>query len=137
TCDREDRQLAGLEPTLPEGAVHDERVAPARQGCQQFPALVRRALKEGWDVPDANKAKVVAELLAGALDPDTATGRRIRQDRTLLLADQTQYEAELQSRAEGGAVGVSVQANVQAAALIREMIERGDLPDTRLAERLL
>jgi hypothetical protein len=35
-------------------SLRSEVVDPARQGCQQFPALVRQALREGWATPDAS-----------------------------------------------------------------------------------
>src|SRR3954453_15380832 len=60
---REDAQLSGIIPTVPEGAVRDE-VAPVAP-APPLPHLVRAALRLGWDVPDAAKAKVVADLLAG------------------------------------------------------------------------
>ena len=91
---REDAQLSRIIPTVPEGAVRDERVDPARQGCQQFPELVRQALREGWAVPDAAKSKVVAEVLAAFYDPDADPGLRVRLARLLLLLDQTQYERD-------------------------------------------
>jgi len=51
----------------------------------------------------------------------------------LFLLDQTQYERdqlEEAGKAKGGgsATAVSVQANAQAAATVREMIESGALP---------
>lgn len=105
--EREDRQLSGEEPTVPTGAVREER-APASPG-PPMPDLVRRALREGWDVPDASKPKVVAELIAGAIDPDTATSLRIRLVRTLLLADKVQYARD---RAEEAGKGGSLVLNV-------------------------
>jgi len=94
TIDRENRQLAGDEPTVPLGAVRSEVVDPASQGCQPLPALVRQALRESWATPDAAKARAVAEIMAAFFDPGTKPGERIRLVRTLLLADRTQYELD-------------------------------------------
>src|SRR4051812_6658115 len=74
---REDAQLAGIIPTTPEGAVQDERVDPRTQGCQQLPALVRQALREGWNVPDTAEPRIVDELLQPFYDPEA--------DRALLV----------------------------------------------------
>src|SRR5437879_5801776 len=85
TRDREDRQLAGLEPVVPAGSVKPERVDPSTQSHQQLPELIRQALREGWDVPDSAKQRCVAELLSGVLDPDTKPRERIRLVKVLLL----------------------------------------------------
>jgi hypothetical protein len=129
---REDAQLAGVIETVPEGAVRDERVDPARQGGQQFPELVRQALREGWATPDSAKPKVVAELLAAFFEEGQDPMLRVRLARLLLLLDQTQWERDHPEKAGkakggGGAVAVSVQANIEAAAVVRGMIERGEL----------
>src|SRR3954470_286655 len=89
TCDREDRQLSGEEPTTPLGAVRDERVDPSTQVSQPLSALelcamVRQAVKEGWNVPDAAKGRTVDELTAALLDPDTKPMDRVRLARVLL-----------------------------------------------------
>jgi hypothetical protein len=97
---REDAQLSGILPTVPEGAVRSE-VAPVAPD-PPLPHLVRAALRQGWDVPDAAKPKVVAELLAGVFDRDADPMMRIRLVRTLLLADRVQYERD---RAEEGGGG--------------------------------
>jgi hypothetical protein len=123
---REDAQLLGIIPTVPEGAVRDE-VAPVAPD-PPLPHLVRAALRQGWDVPEAAKARIVAELLAAFFEEGQDPMLKVRLARLLLLLDQTQWERDHPDeagKAKGGsAVAVSVQANVQAVALLNEMIER-------------
>jgi hypothetical protein len=133
---REDAQLAGLIPTTPEGAVRGERVDPRLQSCQQLPQLIRQALREGWNVPDSAKPGIIAELLQPFYAQDGPQDYKllIRLARLLLLLDQTQDHSEEAGKAKGGgsATMASVQANIQAAALIREMIESGSLPGSMI-----
>jgi hypothetical protein len=89
---REDAQLSGIIPTVPEGAVRNE-VAPAAPD-PPLPHLVRAALRLGWDVPDAAKPKVVADLLAAFFEEGQDPMLRVRLARLLLFLDQTQYELE-------------------------------------------
>jgi hypothetical protein len=103
TCDREDRQLSGIIPTVPEGAVRNE-VAPVAPD-PPLPHLVRVALRQGWDVPDAGKAKVIADLLAALFEEGADPMLRIRLFQTLLLADQTQYEQDHPEQAGKGRRG--------------------------------
>jgi hypothetical protein len=99
---REDAQLLGIIPTVPEGALRSEVVDPARQGCQQFPALVRKALRENWPTPDAAKPKVVAELLVPFYEEGTDPMLLVRLARLLLLLDRTQYELDHPEQARKG-----------------------------------
>jgi hypothetical protein len=129
---REDCQLAGIIETTPEGAVRNE-VAPVASD-PPLPHLVRAAIKDGWATPDAAKAKVVGDLLAAFFEPDADPMLRVWLARLLLLLDQTQWERDhpesSSSRGRGGAgveVNVNLQNNIQTAAVIREMIERGEL----------
>lgn len=89
---REDAQLSGVIPTVPEGAVRNE-VAPVAPD-PPLPHLVRAALRQGWAVPEAAKPKVVADLLAAFFDRDADPGLRVRLFRLLLLLDQTQWERD-------------------------------------------
>lgn len=107
--ERECRQLFGCEPTVPTGAVRSEVVVPDQQSCQVFPALVRRALREGWKVKDVNKE--VAEMVNAAIDPATKPRERIRLVRVLLLADETQADRDRIADIER-----SLEENVRAAA---------------------
>jgi hypothetical protein len=123
---REDCQLADIIDTTPSGAVRDE-VAPIATD-PPLPHLVRAAIKNNWPIPDSNKPGIVDSLLEPFYDPDADPALIVKCARVLLQADQTQYErdrAEEAGKAKGGgsATAVSVQANIQAAALIREMIE--------------
>jgi hypothetical protein len=110
TCDREDRQLAGLEPTVPEGAVRNE-VAPVAPD-PPLPHLVRAALRQEWDVRDAAKPKIVGDLLVAFFDPDAEPCLRVRLARLLLLLDQTQYEHD-HAEETGSAEGSSAQQQFQ------------------------
>lgn len=109
---REEAQLAGVLPTTPEGAVRSERVDPASQGEQSIPALDRAAIRNGWEVPDAVKAKVIERLaepfffepvvVVRSTDDRGDVVKRVEVDRyllkenakVLLLADQRQYERD-------------------------------------------
>ena len=129
TCDREDRQLAGDEPTVPGGAVRNE-VAPVAPD-PPLPHLVRVAIKHNWATPDCNKPAIIACLLEPFYSQDVDAALLVKCARVLLLLDQTQYERDRleeagNAKGGGGAVAVSVQANVQAVVFLNEMIERGD-----------
>lgn len=137
---REDAQLAGVIPMTPEGAPRPEKVDPRLQGCQQLPEIVKQALKDNWSTPDAAKPAIVGALLGPffestvVLDKD---GNRVvippdpkllnELARTLRMLDQTQFardNPEAAGKARGGTTSVSVQTNAQAAAVIRELLER-------------
>lgn len=90
--DREDRQLRGEEPTVPVGAVHNERVDPSTQSSQAFPDLVITAIRQGWNVPEEAKRRAIAEALAVIHDPATSPALRVRLVSTLVMADQMEWE---------------------------------------------
>jgi hypothetical protein len=83
--------------------------------------------------PDSAKLKVVAELLAAFFEEGQDPMLRVRLARLLLLLGQTQWERDnpdTAGKAKGGGSGsttVNIQTNIAAAAIIREMIERGEL----------
>lgn len=89
---REDKQLAGIEPTTPEGAVHEERVPVGAD--PPAPELVRMAIRLGWDTPEAGKVKAVDDLVDAIRDEDTKPGMRVRCFQALLVADRAQTERE-------------------------------------------
>ena len=138
---RENAQLAGIIPVTPEGAVRDERVDTRLQGCQQLPKLVQQALRDNWSVPDIAKAAIIGSLLQPFYTQDTivdANGNTVvvppnrallmELAKTLKMLDNVQYERdnpELAARAKGG--NVSVQTNIAAATIIRELIEKEDI----------
>lgn len=147
---REEAQLAGVIPTTPEGAVHPERVDPRVQISAALPDIVRQALREGWATPDSAKPAIIAALLEPFFQDDVVLDENgnqvhVKQPRKLLIElaktlrmlDQTQWERDHPveaGKAKGGGGGVSsgtsiniVQANISAAAAIRELIERGEL----------
>ncbi len=97
---REDAQLSGIIPTVPEGAVRNE-VAPVAPN-PPFPHLVRAAIKNGWATPDCNKPGIVDNLLEPFHDPDADPMLRVKCARVLLLLDQTQYQRDHPEQASKG-----------------------------------
>ena len=87
---REDKQLAGREPTTPEGAVHQERRINPYDA--PMPELVRLAIARGWDVSEEGKRKCLEDLIAAVQDPDTRESLRIRCFQAILLADKVEQE---------------------------------------------
>ncbi len=144
---REDAQLAGVVETSPEGAIRNERVLASQQseGCAVLPEMVREALADNWAVPDSAKRAVVAALLEPFYRDDVVLdveGKqvRVKPSRRLLMElakvlrtlDQTQWERDHpeevgKMRGGGGAVAVSVQANIDAVALLNRMVGSGEL----------
>lgn len=118
---REDAQLKGLIPTTPEGAIWEERVAPASQGShiKQLPALIQQAIRECWAIPDEAKQQIVRELLIPFYErnPDTSKHLLIKLARTLLMLDQTQYERDKLVEA------LARRNAVEAVAALREMVK--------------
>ena len=124
---REDAQLVGLLPTKPEDALKPERVDPALQDEQRFPGLDRLAIRndgQGWAVNEHVKRKVVekaAEVLFQRrtyfkdgleieLPPDRTA--EAQASRTLLAADEKQYEREQPEAAGKAKGGGTTEVNV-------------------------
>lgn len=142
---REDAQLAGLIPTTPEGAVRSEQVNPNTQREPALPDIVRTSLKEGWATPDSAKPRIVASLLEAFYNDELVIdesgkihyvkpSRKLLNElaKTLLILDKTQFERdnpELAAKAKGGTVinNNNTQNNIDAAIVIRRMIEDGQL----------
>jgi hypothetical protein len=122
---REDAQLAGMIETVPEGALRVERVDPRTQGCQQLPALVRQALREGWSVPDSAKPRIVDELLQPfyAQDGPRDSKLLIALARTLLLLDREQWKRDHPEQTDGSREAVLLQVKVQTVAPVCDLIE--------------
>jgi hypothetical protein len=118
---REDAQLSGIIPTVPEGAVRNE-VAPVAP-APPLPHLVRAAIKNDWPTLDCAKPGIVDSLCAPFYDSEADSALLVKCARVLLLLDRLEEAGKAKG---GGAVAVSVQANVEAAAFLNEMIERGD-----------
>lgn len=127
---REDLQLSGDLPVTPEGALKSEVVDTL--GAPQ-PKLIAEAIRRGWAVPEARKPDLVDELIKILDDPDAQNKVKVAAFNALRMADQAQYERdhpEQVAKIKGGAtvaVGVTVQQNLDAAALIRGMVESGQL----------
>lgn len=113
---REDAQLSGREPTLPAGAVRNERVSPLVQGEQSLPALIARGIRNGWATPEDMKPILVDEMTAIVMDPEQKAVPKIMAYQALLKGDQQQYERdnpEAAGKAKGGVkVDVANQVNV-------------------------
>jgi hypothetical protein len=97
---REDAQLSGIIPTVPEGAVRNE-IAPAAP-APPLPHLVRAAIKNNWTTPDCNKPGIVDSLIEPFYDPGADPALLVKCARVLLLLDQTQYERDHPERAGKG-----------------------------------
>ena len=126
---REEAQLAGVIPTIPEGGIRNEVVDPKTQSEQVFPSLVGGAIRKGWAVPEEKKPKLVDEMIDIVEDTEATTKEKVAAFNALRLADQQQYERDHPEEIakKGGTSSVSVQANVQAVTVIREMIESGQI----------
>lgn len=134
--DRENAQLAGDVPTLPAGALRPEAVDPRAQadgGASQLPKLIQQAVRQGWATPEVRKPDLVDELMRMLGDPDVPDKVKVAAFNALRMADAAQYERdhpEVAQAAKGraGTVNINVvQANIEAAAVIRGAIERGEL----------
>lgn len=117
---REEAQLTGVIPTVPEGAVRDERVDPRAQSEQKIPSLDRQAVVKGWSVPEETKRMVVERLAEPffEVDPDKIDRYLLKENaKVLVLADQRQYERD--NPEEAGKAKGSTNVNV---ALVDPMI---------------
>lgn len=127
---REDAQLEGVIPTIPDGGVRGERVPPSAQGNQVLAVLIADAVRRGWQVPEGVKPKLVDEMMEVILDPLARTKDKIASFNALRMADRSQWEQDNpvdagKARGASSTVAVSVQNNVLAAQVMREAIERG------------
>jgi len=91
---REDAQLTGLIPTTPEEALTPERVDPSSQSEQRFPALIGRAIRQGWAVPDERKPGYVDELAEVLEDPEAPAVAKVMAFNALVKGDQIQREID-------------------------------------------
>lgn len=148
---REDAQLHGIIPTTPEGAVHPERVDPATQQEQRTDGIDRRAVTQGWSVPEDKKQLVVKRLLEPfendqkTVDKDgnevDATDHHLlsKNARTLLVADQKQWERdhpEQSGISKGGSSGNRVEVNVINWNGILQQVESAGEEATRIEQKV-
>lgn len=91
---REEAQLHGLIATTPEGAVRQEVVDPLTQESQKMLPLERRAIRNGWEVPEEEKHAVVDRLLQEVKNPEASALEVAVNAKALLLGDQKQYERD-------------------------------------------
>lgn len=142
--------LTGLHP-LPAVNPQQQAVTPVVAGT--LPIEVQQALRKNWGVPDAAKAQIVASLLEAFYNNETVIDEdgneiEVKPSKKLLIElarmlralDQTQYErdhpevaAKPGSRANN-ATSVSINMNVQAAAVLRGMVEDGKLGEIGIIE---
>ncbi len=88
---REDAQLVGLLPTVPDGAVRDERVNPATQSRPTFLELEAMAVAKGWPVPVEYRAEVIHEWHLILQDKDQKASVRLKAGQNLLAAYVASY----------------------------------------------
>lgn len=146
---REDAQLQGIIPTIPEGALKPERVDPATQAESPLPAVVREALRGSWATPDSAKPAIISALLEPFYRDDVVMdehgnevhvkpSRKLLNElaKTLRMLDQTQWERDNPEQAgkakgAGAAVSVSMQTNIAAIQLLNKML---DDPNSAIAD---
>lgn len=128
---REEAQLAGVIPTVPEGAVRDERVAPSVQGNQPMADMIAQAIRKGWKVDEAMKPHLVDELVGIVMNDEMKAKDKVAAFNALRMADAQQQEIDnpeqVKSKSNATQVSVTIQNNIQTAAVIREMVMRGEL----------
>ncbi len=108
---REDAQLAGVIPTVPDGALKDECVDPLQQGSQPMPGLISQAVRNGWAVPEEIKPDLVDELIRILDDPEIPSKTKVAAFNALRMADQAQYERD-HPETKGTKVSVAVGVGV-------------------------
>jgi hypothetical protein len=146
---REDLQLSGDLPTVPEGGLKPEAVDPSCQSRAALPSLVRQGLKEGWGTPDSAKPDIVAALLEPFYQDDVVLDENgqqviVKPPRKLLLQlanalrvlDQTQWERDHPVEA-GKAKGASNTNNtVNATVSVGDLFSDIDVIEQRVARVL-
>ena len=111
---REDAQLEGLIPTTPEEALKSERVPACAQGSQPMSELVAQAIRKGWNVDEAKKPGLVAEMVAIVMDTEMSAKAKVAAFNALRLADKDQYERDHPDTVKAGGGGNTiVNVNVE------------------------
>lgn len=121
---RENAQLAGKIGTTPEGALtpDHERVGKSshpsmKQVDAPQPALIARAARRGWAVPEEKKPQLVDELTSIIDDPEVPAKTKVAAFNALRQADLAQHEIDnpglAGSKRAAAQVNVSVQHNTQ------------------------
>jgi hypothetical protein len=129
---REDLQLSGDIPTMPEGAIRDERVDPSTQGTQPMSQLIMEAIRKGWEVDDDIKPELIQEMVKIVMDPEMSVKAKIGAFQALRMADQAQWERDNPTMRDRGASTVNInvvcvgEPEVEAAQTIR--VEAQQLP---------
>src|SRR5262245_24178721 len=67
---REKAQLLDIIPTVPDGAIRDERVDPSTQSKQLIPSLDQKAVRNGWAVPEHEQPQLVDRLVQHAKETE-------------------------------------------------------------------
>lgn len=141
--------MSGLIPTVPEGAIRNERTYSA-DPLENLPELVRMALRNNWATPDEAKRVILGRLLDPFFNDQTIIDRSgnlvkvptspellNKLARTIMELDQRQFERdnpEAAGKAKGStingvptsgavAVNVSLQSNKLAVQVIRDHFE--------------
>jgi len=116
---REDAQVGGRDPTVPEGAHRSEVVDPATQGEQSLPGITARAIEGArtgrWNVPPDMVPRCVDEMVSTVITSENEAVK-VMAFNALTKAEQMQWERdypELAGKAKGGGVNVGVGVQVQ------------------------
>ena len=88
---REDAQLLGVIPTVPEGAVRPEKVPQSVQVSAPVMELAAQMLKRGWKVDEDMKPHLVDELVQIVMGCESELKHKIAAFNALRMADDSQY----------------------------------------------
>ena len=122
---KEDLQIAGVIPILPEEAVRSEVVDPKTQSEQPLPGLIGIAIRRGWAVPEEKKPRLVDEMVGIIENPEVGEVPKIMAFNALNKGDQVQYERD-NPEAAGKAKGkteVNVGVVVDPYSLYKKAVE--------------
>lgn len=120
---REEAQLADIIPTTPDGAVRDERVPASAQGSQPLSELVAEAIRKGWNVDEAKKPGLVAEMVAIVMDGTMSAKAKVAAFNALRLADKDQYERDHPDTGKAGGGNTVVNVNVETIESVQRTVE--------------
>ena len=104
-------------------------VSPFQRAVQTTSNTITQTANRGWETPEEIKPDIVDEMIRIILDCEMKSKDRIAAFNALRVADQSQWERnnpDLSGKSKGSP-SVNINMNIAAAAVVREMIERGEL----------